>query len=68
MGSRRLLLGIAQDSRRINDNSIAFILQYKHFRVLFTGDAGVTEEQRFLNEGIDLSSPPFIAAVHPRYW
>jgi hypothetical protein len=36
--------------------------------MLFTGDAGVTEEQRFLNEGIDLSSPPFIAAVHPRYW
>lgn len=66
----------------INDNSIAFILQYKKFRMLFTGDAGVAAEQRFLAEGLDLradvlkvghhgsaysSSPEFIAAVHPRY-
>ena len=66
----------------INDNSIAFILQYKQFRMLFTGDAGVAAEQRFLAEGVDLhadvlkvghhgsaysSSPDFIAAVHPRY-
>jgi len=66
----------------INDNSIAFILQYKLFRMLFTGDAGVAAEQRFLAEGIDLSanvlkvghhgsayssSPEFITAVHPRY-
>jgi len=66
----------------INDNSIAFILQYRQFRMLFTGDAGVAAEQRFLSEGIDLSaailkvghhgsayssSPDFIAAVHPRY-
>ena len=66
----------------INDNSVAFILRYKHFRVLFTGDAGVAAEQRFLNEGIDVhadvlkvghhgsaysSSPEFVAAVHPRY-
>ncbi|HVA26752.1 MAG TPA: hypothetical protein VNF68_01125 [Candidatus Baltobacteraceae bacterium] len=66
----------------INDNSIAFILQYRQFRMLFTGDAGVAAEQRFLSEGIDLSaavlkvghhgsayssSPGFIAAVHPRY-
>jgi len=66
----------------INDNSIAFILQYRNFRMLFTGDAGVAAEQRFLSEGIDLSatalkvghhgsayssSPEFIAAVHPRY-
>ena len=65
----------------INNNSVAFILQYKHFRMLFTGDAGAEAEQRFLNEGIDLqadvlkvghhgsaysSSPAFIAAVHPR--
>jgi competence protein ComEC len=71
-----------KSSNTINDNSIAFILQYKHFRMLFTGDAGVVAEQRFLNEGIDLhadvlkvghhgsaysSSPEFIAAVHPRY-
>jgi competence protein ComEC len=66
----------------INDNSIAFILEYKHFRMLFTGDAGVAAEQRFLAEGIDLradvlkvghhgsaysSSPAFISAVHPKY-
>jgi competence protein ComEC len=66
----------------INDNSIAFILTYRSFRMLFTGDAGVAAERRFLNEGIDLqadvlkvghhgsaysSSLEFIAAVHPRY-
>jgi competence protein ComEC len=66
----------------INDNSIAFVLQYRSFRMLFTGDAGVAAERRFLAEGIDLradvlkvghhgsaysSSPEFIAAVHPRY-
>lgn len=66
----------------INDNSIAFVLQYRSFRMLFTGDAGVAAEQRFLGEGIDLhadvlkvghhgsaysSSPDFIAAVCPRY-
>ena len=66
----------------INDNSIAFVLQYRRFRMLFTGDAGVAAEHRFLSEGIDLSStvlkvghhgsaysssPEFIAAVRPRY-
>jgi competence protein ComEC len=66
----------------INDNSIAFILQYHNFRMLFTGDAGFAAEQRFLATGIDLhadilkvghhgsaysSSPKFLAAVHPRY-
>jgi len=66
----------------INDNSIAFLLQYHAFRMLFTGDAGSAAEQRFLAEGIDLhadvlkvghhgsaygSSPEFIDAVHPKY-
>lgn len=66
----------------INDNSIAFVLQYRSFRMLFTGDAGVAAERRFLSEGIDLSatvlkvghhgsaygsSPDFVAAAHPRY-
>ena len=66
----------------INDNSIAFVLQYRSFRMLFTGDAGSAAERRFLAEGVDLradvlkvghhgsaygSSPEFIAAVHPRY-
>lgn len=75
-------LPFIQSDNTINDNSVAFILQYKHFRMLFTGDAGVAAEQRFLNEGIDLhadvlkvghhgsaysSSEAFIAAVHPRY-
>jgi competence protein ComEC len=65
----------------INDNSVAFIFQYRRFRMLFTGDAGIAAEQRFLAEGIDLhadvlkvghhgsaysSSPGFIEAVHPR--
>jgi len=66
----------------INDNSVAFMLQYRHFRMLFTGDAGSAAEQRFLDEGVDLhadvlkvgnhgsaygSTPAFIAAVAPRY-
>ena len=66
----------------INDNSVAFVLQYRQFRMLFTGDAGTVAEQRFLSEGVALhadvlkvghhgsaygSSPEFIAAVHPRY-
>jgi competence protein ComEC len=57
-------------------------LQYKRFRMLFTGYAGVAAEQRFLSEGIDLhadvlkvghhgsaysSSLQFIAAVRPKY-
>jgi len=75
-------LPFIESHNTINDNSIAFILQYKHFRMLFTGDAGVAAEQRFLNEGVDLrstvlkvghhgsaysSSQAFIAAVHPQY-
>jgi competence protein ComEC len=75
-------LPFIESSNTINDNSVAFILQYKQFRMLFTGDAGVAAEQRFLSEGIDLhadvlkvghhgsrysSSPAFIAAVHPKY-
>jgi competence protein ComEC len=75
-------LPFIESNNTINDNSVAFILQYRQFRMLFTGDAGVAAEQRFLNEGIDLhadvlkvghhgsaysSSPQFIAAVHPKY-
>lgn len=66
----------------INSNSVAFLLQYGGFRMLFTGDAGSESEQRFLREGIDLhadvlkvghhgsaygSTPAFLAAVHPQY-
>jgi len=66
----------------INSNSVAFLLTYGRFRMLFTGDAGSESEERFLSEGADLradvlkvghhgsaygSSPAFIAAVRPRY-
>lgn len=66
----------------INSNSLAFVLEYRRFRMLFTGDAGTESERRFLDEGIDLhadvlkvghhgsaygSSPEFIRAVAPRY-
>jgi competence protein ComEC len=75
-------LPFIESNNTINDNSVAFILQYKQFRMLFTGDAGVAAEQRFLNEGIDLhadvlkvghhgsaysSSPAFITTVRPKY-
>jgi competence protein ComEC len=66
----------------INSNSVAFVLQYGSFRMLFTGDAGSEAEERFLAENVDLhaavlkvghhgsaygSSPAFISAVHPQY-
>lgn len=66
----------------INNNSIVFMLEYKRFRMLFTGDAGSQAEARILREGFDLhatilkvghhgsaysSTPAFIAAVHPRF-
>jgi competence protein ComEC len=75
-------LPFIESNNTINDNSIAFVLQYQRFRMLFTGDAGEAAERRFLSEGIDLhadvlkvghhgsaysSSPEFIAAVRPRY-
>ncbi|HEY2474584.1 MAG TPA: DNA internalization-related competence protein ComEC/Rec2 [Candidatus Cybelea sp.] len=68
-------------SNAINSNSVAFLLDYRSFHMLFTGDAGTESERRFLREGIDLhadvlkvghhgsaygSSPQFIAAVAPR--
>jgi competence protein ComEC len=66
----------------VNSNSVAFMLAYGRFQMLFTGDAGSESEERFLGEGIDLhadvlkvghhgsaygSSPAFIGAVSPRY-
>jgi competence protein ComEC len=66
----------------INSNSVAFLLQYGAFRMLFTGDAGSQSEQRFLAQRIDLhadvlkvghhgsaygSSAEFVRAVAPRY-
>ena len=73
---------IAGSRNDINNNSIVCMLEYKSFRMLFTGDAGAEAEQRILSEGRDLhadvlkvghhgsaysSIPQFIAAVHPRY-
>lgn len=75
-------LPFIESNNTINDNSVAFVLQFKAFRMLFTGDAGDAAELRFLSEGVDLradvlkvghhgsaysSSRAFIAAVHPRY-
>ena len=66
----------------INSNSIAFLLEYGRFRMLFTGDAGSESERRFLAENVDLhadvlkvghhgsaygSTAAFIAAVSPRF-
>lgn len=45
---------LAHTGNDINDNSIAFVLEYRQFRMLFTGDAGVAAERRFLASGIDL--------------
>lgn len=73
---------IARSRNDINENSIAFLLRYKSFCMLFTGDAGAAAEQRFLSEGVDLrcavlkvghhgsaygTTPQFLAAVRPRY-
>ena len=75
-------LPFIEGGNAINSNSVAFVLQYGTFRMLFTGDAGSESEERFLQEGVDLhadvlkvghhgsaygSSPGFIAAVAPRY-
>jgi competence protein ComEC len=38
----------------INSNSLVFRLEYGHFRMLFTGDAGAETEQRILAERDDL--------------
>lgn len=73
---------IANSRNDINENSIAFVLRYRAFCMLFTGDAGAAAEARFLDERVNLrcavlkvghhgsaysSTPAFIAAVHPRY-
>jgi competence protein ComEC len=65
----------------INSNSLVFRLEYGHFRMLFTGDAGAETEQRLLNDRDDLRSdilkvghhgsaygttPAFLDAIAPR--
>jgi competence protein ComEC len=73
---------IANTRNDINENSLAFVLRYGAFCMVFTGDAGASAEQRFLHQGVDLrcqilkvghhgsaysSTPAFLAAVRPRY-
>jgi competence protein ComEC len=65
----------------INSNSLVFRLEYKHFAMLFTGDAGSETERRLLASGIDLhadvlkvghhgsaygTTPAFVRAVGPK--
>lgn len=64
----------------INNNSLVFRLEYRRFRMLFTGDAGAETEERLLQRG-DLhadvlkighhgsaygTTPAFVRAVAPR--
>ena len=73
---------IANSRNDINENSVAFILRYRSFCMLFTGDAGAAAERRFLRKvstsaatfsksghhgSAYSSTPAFIDAVHPRY-
>lgn len=47
---------LANTGNDINDNSIAFILQYGSFLMLFTGDAGTAAERRLNHlrpDGVD---------------
>jgi competence protein ComEC len=65
----------------INNNSLVFRLEYGHFSMLFTGDAGAEAEQRILSGGYDIradilkvghhgsaysSTSEFLRAVSPR--
>ncbi len=45
---------IAGSRNDINSNSLVFRLEYKGFRMLFTGDAGAETETRLLRAGDDL--------------
>lgn len=73
---------IVNSRNDINENSIAFVLRYRSFCMLFTGDAGAAAERRFLDENVELrcdvlkvghhgsaysSTRAFVAAVQPRY-
>jgi len=66
----------------INNNSLVFRLEFGHFRMLFTGDAGAEAEARILASGADVradvlkvghhgsaysSTPQFVNAVSPQY-
>ncbi len=72
----------ADGKNDVNENSVVATLEFRGFRMLFTGDAGLQAENRLLQAGASLradvlkvghhgsayaSSPAFIAAVRPRY-
>ncbi len=72
---------ISGGTNDINDNSLVFRLEYKSFRMLFTGDAGEAAERRMLAQGDDVrsdvlkvghhgsaygSTPAFVRAISPR--
>ena len=38
----------------LNDSSLVFLLEYDGFRILFTGDAGITVEEQILESGWDI--------------
>ncbi len=72
---------IRDGKNRVNDNSLAFVMRYRAFSVLFTGDATATMERWWMREGVDLhvtvlkvghhgsrfaSSSAFLAMVRPR--
>lgn len=63
-GAAWLQLPFIGGRNAINDNSIAFILQYGHFRMLFTGDAGSAAEARFISVGRhDMFGHPALSTI-----
>ena len=60
------LLLLTHTRNDINNNSLAFILQYGNFRMLFTGDAGAEAESGFLAEGIDLHADVQVCASYKK--
>ncbi len=76
-----MLPHLADGKNRVNDNSLAFVLRYRGFSMLFTGDATATMERWWMREDVDLhvtvlkvghhgsrfaSSSAFLAMVRPR--
>lgn len=55
---------LAHTGNDINDNSVAFVLEYGSFRMLFTGDAGVAAERRFLASGLGLHADVQLCVIY----
>jgi len=49
---------------KLNDSSLAFVLQHGDNSFLFTGDAEEPEEKRILSQGIDISCDVYKAGHH----